>query len=143
MKNNKSNTCCVCGRAYQMCLSCKSFSLTPWKLHTDTSEHYKVFQILRGFNLGVYTKEEARERLASVDMSDRETYLQRIKDQLDSIETDTTEKKQNPRSRKKQNTETTQEPEMIADDRHENTDDEMTVEKQDSDTMRPVEFMES
>ena len=58
-KNNA--TCSICGRGYYMCLSCKDMmKLNPWKRHTDTSDHYKIYQILHGFNTGVYIKEEAK-----------------------------------------------------------------------------------
>ena len=82
-KNNA--TCSICGNAYYLCLSCRDkMELAPWKVHTDTAEHYKIYQILRGFNTGVYSKEEAKSKLQTVDLSDldnlRDTIRNCIKD---------------------------------------------------------------
>ena len=77
-KNNA--VCSICGRPYHICLSCKnSMSSHPWKVHTDTSEHYKVFQIIKGYNTNVYTKSEARYKLCNVDLSDLDTFRPHIK----------------------------------------------------------------
>jgi len=81
MVDNKNNsTCSICGKEYHKCLSCKdSMQLTPWKKFTDTSEHYKIYQIIHGFSVGVYDKAEAKERLLNVDTSDVQTYREHIK----------------------------------------------------------------
>jgi len=64
-------TCSICGKGYYKCLSCQSeIKATPWKHYTDTSEHYKIFQVIRGYNTGVYTKSEAKEKLNAIDLSD-------------------------------------------------------------------------
>lgn len=68
-KNNA--TCSICGKEYYKCLSCDDqMRISPWKQYTCTSEHYKIFQVVRGFNIGMYTKEEAMEKLQNVDLSD-------------------------------------------------------------------------
>lgn len=83
-KNNA--VCSICGKEYYMCLSCKSFmSLYPWKAYTDTSEHYKIYQIVRGFVNEVYTKKEAKEKLQNVDLTDFEDLQDYIKDILKDI----------------------------------------------------------
>lgn len=80
MAENMNATCSICGKKYHLCLSCKdSIELTPWKKHTDTSEHYKIYQILHGFSIGLYNKEEANERLKTVDLSDLESLRDNIK----------------------------------------------------------------
>lgn len=68
----KSNaTCPICGKRYYKCLSCKSkMSAQPWKEYTCTSSHYQVYQVLRGYNFGMYAKEEAKSRLQNIDLSD-------------------------------------------------------------------------
>lgn len=80
MANKNNAMCSICGKEYYMCLSCKdALKLNPWKSYTDTSEHYKVFQIIRGLSTGVYTKEEAKEKFKNVDLSDLENYREHIK----------------------------------------------------------------
>lgn len=83
-KNNA--TCSICGKGYYMCISCKDMmNLNPWKMHTDTSEHYKIYQILHGFNTGVYTKEEAKIKLQKVDLSDFDSLRDNIKNVINDI----------------------------------------------------------
>lgn len=77
---NNNATCSVCGKSYHKCLSCRdSIKLQPWKVFTDTAEHYKVFQAVRGFSTGIYTKEEFKSKLENMDLSDLESYKEHIK----------------------------------------------------------------
>ena len=72
--------CSICGNPYHKCLSCKdSMNLQPWKMFTDTAEHYKVFQAVRGFSTGVYSNEEFRSKLKNIDLSDLEDYREHLK----------------------------------------------------------------
>ena len=80
-------TCSICGKGYYKCLSCQSMMQSqPWKQYTDTSEHYKIYQAVRGFTTGMYTKDETRERLQAIDLSDfdelRDNIQEIIKDVL-------------------------------------------------------------
>lgn len=79
-------TCSICGRGYYMCLSCKDMmSLNPWKQHTDTSEHYKIYQILRGYSTGVYNQDEAKSKLQMVDLSDLNDLRDNIKELIVNV----------------------------------------------------------
>ena len=72
--------CSICGKAYHLCLSCSdAIKLHPWKIYTDSQECFKVFQVVRGFSTGVYTKDETREKLQSVDLSNLESFRPHIK----------------------------------------------------------------
>lgn len=78
--------CSICGKPYHMCASCKdAIKANPWKMFCDTSEHYKIFQIVRGFNTNVYTKDEAKNRLNNVDLSDKNSFRPHIKQIIDDI----------------------------------------------------------
>ena len=78
-------TCAICGKGYHLCISCKDMiSLTPWKKHTDTSEHYKIYQIIHGYSTKMYTKAEAKAKLKKVDLSDFDT----LRDNIKSVITD-------------------------------------------------------
>ena len=86
MAEKHNATCAICGSSYYMCISCKDMmNLNPWKRHTDTSEHYKIYQILRGRNTGVYTKDEAKAKLKTVDLSDFDNLLCNIKKSITEI----------------------------------------------------------
>lgn len=83
-KNNA--TCSICGRDYHMCLSCKDLmNLNPWKRHTDTSEHYKIYQVIHGYSTGVYNKEEAKTKLQIIDLSDFDSLRDNIKNIINDI----------------------------------------------------------
>ena len=53
--------------------------LKPWKSFTDTAEHFKVFQVVRGFSTGVYNKDEFKSKLQNIDLSDLNSYREHIK----------------------------------------------------------------
>ena len=86
MASKKNATCSICGKEYQMCISCKDeISLNPWKRHTDTSEHYKIYQIIHGYSTGVYNKSEAKSKFNNVDLSDLESLRDNIKSIINDI----------------------------------------------------------
>lgn len=59
--------------------------LNPWKIHTDTSEHYKIFQIIRGYSIGLYTRHEAKNKFKNVDLSDLQRFRPEIQSAINSI----------------------------------------------------------
>ena len=83
-KNNA--TCSICGNSYHLCVSCRdSIQLTPWKMHTDTAEHYKVYQAIRGYSTGVYTKDELKTKLKTIDLSDLNDFRPHIKSLIEDV----------------------------------------------------------
>lgn len=83
-KNNA--VCSICGKGYYVCLSCSdAMKLHPFKSFTDTAEHFKIFQIVKGFNTGVYTKDEAREKFQNVDLKDIDSFRPHIKEIIKDI----------------------------------------------------------
>ncbi len=86
MSEQINATCTVCGNGYHMCLSCKDkMKLSPWKMYTDTAEHFKIHQIIHGFSTGVYGKDEVRIKLKNVDLSDLDTFKPNIKSIIKDI----------------------------------------------------------
>lgn len=80
MAEKNNSTCSICGQEYYACLSCKdSVQLQPWKIYCCTADCYKVFQVVRGFSTGVYTKDEFKSKLQNVDLSNLENYKESIK----------------------------------------------------------------
>lgn len=83
-KNNAY--CAICGNPYHLCMSCRdALKANPWKIHTDTSEHYKVYQIIHGLSTKVYTKDEARIKLKNVNLNDIESFRPHIKEIIKDI----------------------------------------------------------
>lgn len=88
MSENKNNNakCVICGKDYHLCMSCRDkIASTPWKVLTDTSEHYKVYQVVNGYRGGIYDKDVAKNALSNIDISDRNTYLDCVNKILDEI----------------------------------------------------------
>lgn len=83
-KNNA--VCSICGSPYYLCLSCKdSMKLHPWKIHCCSSECYKTFQIVKGFNNKVFTKEEAKDKFKNVDLKNLKNFVPHIKKIVEDI----------------------------------------------------------
>lgn len=81
MAEKHNATCKICGKSYYACMSCAdTMKLHPFKSFTDTAEHFKVFQVVRGLSTGVYTKDEAKEKFKNIDLSDMESFRPHIKE---------------------------------------------------------------
>lgn len=81
MADKNNAVCKICGKPYYACMSCAdSMKLKPWQTYCCSSNCYKVFQVVRGFSTGVYTKEEFKSKLQNIDLSDLENYREHIKD---------------------------------------------------------------
>lgn len=77
-KNNA--TCAICGEPYYVCMSCRdSLKINPWKIHTNTPNCYKVYQVVHGFSTGVYTKDEAKDKLKNIDLGNLNSFRPHIK----------------------------------------------------------------
>lgn len=86
MEKNNNVKCVVCGKGYHLCMSCRDkIAMKPWKVLTDTPEHYKVHQVISGYRCGVYTKDEAKTALGNINIKDKNTYLDSVKKILDEI----------------------------------------------------------
>ena len=86
-KNNA--TCSICGKPYYKCMACNDMVQNrPWQIYTDNADCYKVFQIIRGYNTKIYTKEEAKARLQMVDLSDFNNFRDHIKKIINDIMAD-------------------------------------------------------
>lgn len=86
MANNNNTTCAICGKGYRMCLSCDSGDASKhWRIHCDTPEHYKIFQVIHGYTSGVYTKAEAARKLGKIDLSDYNELRDVVKENIDKI----------------------------------------------------------
>ena len=83
-KNNA--ICSICGNPYYVCMSCKdAMSANPWKAFCDTASHYQVFQIVRGYNTNMYTKDEAKDKLKNINLNDIDSFKPNIKKIVENI----------------------------------------------------------
>jgi hypothetical protein len=67
-------------------MSCRdAIAANPWKAYTDTAEHYKVFQVIRGYSTNVYTKDEVKIKLKNINLDDFESFRPHIKQIIKDI----------------------------------------------------------
>lgn len=89
MSEKINSYCVVCGKGYHLCMSCKdAMSLAPYKVLTDTSEHYKIYQVIKGYNSKVYSKKEAKEILSNLDLTDKDTFIKSVLNKINEIMAD-------------------------------------------------------
>ena len=62
--------CIICGTAYHACDSCRQITAyTPWRTLCDTFEHYQVYLVLREWQEGWLTKDEAQKKLKGLGVT--------------------------------------------------------------------------
>lgn len=80
MAEKYNATCSICGKPYYVCRGCRDTRrLHPWKMHCCSPDCYGIFQVVKGFSTGVYTKDEFKSKLKSVNLSNLENYVDNIK----------------------------------------------------------------
>ena len=82
MSEPLNGVCDICGKRYSVCKTCQTFK--PWRTITDTLEHYKIFIALSEYTR-TKNKEEAKEQLSHCDLSDLESFPDRIKNVIKEI----------------------------------------------------------
>lgn len=77
--------CAICGRSYVKCVSCSDEKkLKPWKVVTDTIEHYKVYLAIHGYTV-TKNKEIAMDELLACDLSELELFNPEVKSAINEI----------------------------------------------------------
>ncbi len=80
-----NGVCDICGKRYSVCKTCQTVkTFKPWRTITDTLEHYKIFIALSEYTR-TKNKEEAKEQLSHCDLSDLESFPDRIKKVIKEI----------------------------------------------------------
>ena len=82
---NPNAKCCICGKAYHVCNSCKEIKeFTPWRTVTDTIDHYMIYLAIHGYSV-TKNKKKALEELKKCDLSDFDSFNPYIKKILNEI----------------------------------------------------------
>lgn len=85
MSEPLNGVCDICGKRYSVCKTCQTVkTFKPWRTITDTLEHYKIFIALSEYTK-TKNKEEAKEQLSHCDLSDLESFPDRIKNVINEI----------------------------------------------------------
>lgn len=79
MAKELNATCSICGKKYHVCNSCKEMtSFTPWRIVTDTRDHYMIFLVLSEYTK-TKNKTKAKNELSRCDLSELETFDNDVK----------------------------------------------------------------
>ena len=70
-KEHLNAECIICGKKYHLC-SCPGEE--AWKWCADTANCYKIYKIIQDFNDKVITKDEAKDALKEVDLTEYKTF---------------------------------------------------------------------
>ena len=82
----RQRDCYLCGQEYQYCSTCYQDRLKPAWMSEFHSESCKdIFDICTRYNLGMLSKEQAQEALASCDLSNRENFKSYVQVDLENI----------------------------------------------------------
>lgn len=80
-------TCAICGKKYHLCIHCDKTkdNWKSWKVIVDTSNCHEIFKVLNDYNFKKITKLEARKLLKEIDLSEKNTFRESVRNQIDEI----------------------------------------------------------
>lgn len=71
--NKPNHACLICGEKYYACDSCLEVkSFTPWRVITDTQQHYQIYFTIKSYQEKLINKAEAREELINIGVTAEE-----------------------------------------------------------------------
>lgn len=89
MAQEINHYCIICGKGYHACDSCAEVkTFQPWRVLTDSSEHWKIYMTIKDFNDGIISKDEAAKQLQNCDLTGRERFKPSAKASIDKILSD-------------------------------------------------------
>lgn len=84
-----ANTWCrICGKKYTVCPVCESAKTrTPWRIITDTAEHYQIWLAVSQYKSGIIDKQVAKEILENVGLNEEElkTFIPAVQETIAAI----------------------------------------------------------
>lgn len=87
-KQNRNNaTCIICGKEYHLCIGCDRTKTNwkSWKMITDTENCYNIYKVLNDYGYKKITKLEARKLLKELDLSEKDTFKESVRNKIDEI----------------------------------------------------------
>ena len=76
--------CRICEKEYKYCPSCDK-KLPTWHVMFESENCKTIFDILTEYNFGKLTKAEAAAKLSECNLSEKETFRQKIQDEINAI----------------------------------------------------------
>lgn len=82
----RERSCYLCGTEYKYCPTCTSDKMKPAWMYEFHSESCKdIFDICTRFNMGMMSKTEAQDALASCDLTNKENFKSYVQHDLEVI----------------------------------------------------------
>lgn len=71
----RTQKCFCCGKEYEVCPHCPTdYGFSPWRSMHCSIDHFKIFEIVREYQNGALTRDEALDRLSRTDTTGYETF---------------------------------------------------------------------
>lgn len=84
MSDGTLKQCKICGTQYRVCYSCEKKH--SWRVHTDTAEHFYIFEVLMSYQLNHNAKKAYQAlKKRNIDFFDIEKYLPNVQELLKEI----------------------------------------------------------
>ena len=80
----KHRECLTCGTEYSYCPNCNR-NEPSWKAEFHNANCKNIFQICTQYNVGLLTKEKAREELNSCDLTNKGNFAECVQRDLNNI----------------------------------------------------------
>lgn len=78
--------CVICGVGYHACESCNELkNINLWQRFTDTSNHYRIFLILRDHHNKIINDKQAYEMLMKCDIRGHEKFNNNVSEHIKKI----------------------------------------------------------
>lgn len=78
--------CVICGTHYSYCPNCSSYAKEPrWKFLFHDQNCHDIYHVLNDYGANLITKEVARHRLMTLDLSNVKAFRQDFQDQINEI----------------------------------------------------------
>jgi hypothetical protein len=86
-KKQNNATCTVCGKNYYLCIACDRHKSTwrPWMVIVDDENCYNIYDIVSKYIAHDITKEQAKELLNTVDLTDLDNFRSLMKSKIKEI----------------------------------------------------------
>ena len=82
----RQRECYLCGESYKYCNTCSQDKLKPSWMSEFHSESCKdIFDTCTRYNLGLLTKEQAREKLNACDLTNKASFKSYVQTDLENI----------------------------------------------------------
>ena len=79
----KERICLACQKSYKYCNNCREYASYPtWMVEFDTESCKDLFDVMSGYNMGIYDKDKVKEVIDKHNITDFSIYKESIRTKL-------------------------------------------------------------